>query len=172
MVSGWVITPIYSPFKVPSLKLTARTWKLMLGIRSFPLGMNYLQARTVSFRECRISIDITHLPTIDPNFAPHPSYVTQYRYPEVTPPRNRILQGGLLNPGLVLEGASCLIKYLGFLVKIPSKNTTLSEFTLADLIFQLFSCFHIFYIWSSPVCQFWLLGKSPAFYLVAVPSAS
>ena len=40
---------------IPSLKLTARTWKWMVGIQSFPFGMAYFQGRTVSFRECNIS---------------------------------------------------------------------------------------------------------------------
>ncbi len=38
--------------QLPSLKLTARTWKWMVGIRSFPFGMANFQVRTVSFREC------------------------------------------------------------------------------------------------------------------------
>ena len=36
---------------LPSLKLTVRIWKWMVGIRLFPFGMAYFQVRTVSFRE-------------------------------------------------------------------------------------------------------------------------
>ena len=39
---------------LPSLKLTARTWKWMLGIRSFPFGMAFFFH--VSFRECKSSV--------------------------------------------------------------------------------------------------------------------
>ena len=38
------------PIYLPSLKLTVRTWKWMVGIRPFPFGMAYFQVRTVSFR--------------------------------------------------------------------------------------------------------------------------
>ena len=39
---------------IPSLKLTARTWKMimMVGIRLFPFGIAYFQGQTVSVREC------------------------------------------------------------------------------------------------------------------------
>ena len=37
---------------VPSLKLTACTWKWMVGRRLFPFGIAYFQGRTVSFGEC------------------------------------------------------------------------------------------------------------------------
>ncbi len=40
---------MYPPWNI--LKLTACTWKWMLGIRSFPFGMAYFQGRHVSFRE-------------------------------------------------------------------------------------------------------------------------
>ena len=38
--------------QIASLKLTVRPSKWMVGRRSFPLGMAYVQGRTVSFREC------------------------------------------------------------------------------------------------------------------------
>ena len=43
-----------------SLKLTDRTWKWMVGRRSFPFGMAYFQVRTVSFRECTLVVFEQH----------------------------------------------------------------------------------------------------------------
>ena len=42
------------------LELTVRTWKMVVGRRSFPFGMAHFQVRTVSFREGTVIV-INHL---------------------------------------------------------------------------------------------------------------
>ncbi len=52
IASSKVRTQSTKALGLPSLKLTNRPWKLMVGIRSFPFwGPAYFQGRTVSFRE-------------------------------------------------------------------------------------------------------------------------
>ena len=55
-----LLSVVVSPFQLPPLKLTVRTWKWMVGIRSFPFGMGYFQVRTVSFRECSFLSQISY----------------------------------------------------------------------------------------------------------------
>ena len=51
---------VVAPTWLPSLKLTARTWKWMVGRRSFPFGKVTFQGRTVSFREGKSSFSYHH----------------------------------------------------------------------------------------------------------------
>ena len=49
--SFWMFLGSITLSCLPSLKLTARPWKWMVGRQAFPIGMSHFQGQTVSFRE-------------------------------------------------------------------------------------------------------------------------